>query len=269
MSLNSNSEQGRTTFATGAALTLIMTTLVGCGGPQDFPAQAPPVPMRAAGLVAVVDLDAVANRTGLSGRLAGSVKSVQDNLNNQLKKIQADLQAKLEEKKGALEHAPAKDKPKLERELKVVQAKLQQILDSTQREAQQKLAAHTKNVVTNIRQTLRPIVEDVARQKEFDVVLTSNPEVIYVCLDQADITDEVVERLLAGAKPATEEPAAAVVDPTSAPDSSTGSADSPDATPQSAASDMPSGASSSAESADPERRTIRVEASEEGSEDTH
>ena len=70
-------------------------------------------------------------------------------------------------------------------------------LQQAQVDAQRELAMLQNSLVQQLRERVRPVARDVAKSRGLNTVLVKNLDVLFYHEDGQEITDEVVEKLLA------------------------------------------------------------------------
>ena len=171
-----------------ATVCLVPCLLVGCGQSVSPPQ----------GNVAIVDLDEVANRLGLSEQWATEIMATQSKVKQQLTGFQQKLNAQLEQKHSeiATSLASANQIPEEQKvQLATFQEQLNSQLRQAQTRAQQHLSEQRNQIIQNYRRQAQQISAEVAQQRGFDIVLTKNQSVVLSHTPGADITSEVAERM--------------------------------------------------------------------------
>ena len=182
--------------------------LLGCDGPvQQGPtvptnptgspatSTSPPAALSTATGAAVIDLDEVAARLGRDVEIINEVKNKEAQLNQELDALRASYANQIEDKKRELELQPVAEQDqqlqKLDRDLG---AKLQQ----AQLDAQRELIRHQNSLITRLREHVKPVAREIAASRGLKMVVAKNEDVIFTYDDSLDITNAVVEKLLAG-----------------------------------------------------------------------
>ena len=144
--------------------------------------------------VAVVDLDAVAKRIGRDVEIAKSLEQKQTALNERLAAIQESVRSQYKEKK---EKAGDKPTDEQQKELRALEQDLGLSVKRHMGEAQKNIALFRQQLVNRFREQVRPVARDVAEQKGFDIVVLKDESLLFVVEEHAEITDAVIERMLA------------------------------------------------------------------------
>lgn len=143
------------------------------------------------GPIAVVDLDAVAQKLGKDKQILQMIEQRQVSLNDQVVATQNSLIQQLNQKKaefGDVSEAEAQ-------ELAQLQTKANTILATTRTQAQSNLTNFQLDVVNRFRAEVKPIAMELATKKGCRVVLSKNDSVVFAFDDTIDLTDEVTEFL--------------------------------------------------------------------------
>ncbi|MCH2118466.1 MAG: OmpH family outer membrane protein [Pirellulales bacterium] len=191
---------------------LIISALVvsqsGCSDSSRTPtASAPLAPPHG---VAVIDLDAVAQRLGSDAVMNQSLQTAAATLDQNFATIQATYQTQFDTAKTELGETPTTEQTQ---QLANFGKEINLKLNQTRQTAQSQLTQHRSQLIQRFRDQVKPIAQAVASQRGLDVVVSKNDTVIFAFGPTADITDEVIETLLAqtsaGSKtPATPSPTA-------------------------------------------------------------
>jgi Skp family chaperone for outer membrane proteins len=188
-------------LVTGLALCLVAFGLTGCNSDADG---------AKARNVAIVDLDKVAASCGLLDEFHGNLQTAESGLNTQLVNLKAKMQEKLTEKTKELDRTEAAEVAKLKQELAQMKGQLEAQLNQAQTRAREQLASHRAALIAKIKDDLRPVVMDVAKEKGIDIVLSRNLDTVYFFAPTADLTEAVVAKMnaLGKGKPLARKPAA-------------------------------------------------------------
>lgn len=158
--------------------------------------------------VAVIDLDEVAKRLGRDVVMQESLQQAAGTLNQQFAAIQASYESKFEETKSEVGEAPTDEQAQ---QLNALGQQLNLRLNQTRQVAQTKLSQHRLQLINLFREEVKPIARQVAKERGLDVVVSKNDTVIFAFTPAADITEQVIERMIAAA-PAHVKPSAATTD---------------------------------------------------------
>jgi Skp family chaperone for outer membrane proteins len=162
------------------------------------------------GAVAVIDLDAIAQRLGSDKQIAEAINKRQSSLSQQLVDLAKSYNQQIAEQKKKLAEAPPEQE-------KVTLANWQQQanknLNEVKQQAQLDLQKHKLQLIAQFREQIKPSARRVAQSRGLSVIVTRNDGVLYDFAPSADITDAVVADLLAtrtAAAQSTAAPAATV-----------------------------------------------------------
>jgi Skp family chaperone for outer membrane proteins len=153
-----------------------------------------------AGAVAVIDLDAIAQRLGSDKQILDSIAKRQTSLSQQLVDLAKSYNAQIAEQKNKLaaEEGQQADEVTVASWQKQANANLNQV----KQQAQAALANHRVQLLQQFRDQIKPAARRVAQQRGLNVIVTKNDSVVFDFTSAADITDAVVDELLASAPPA-------------------------------------------------------------------
>ena len=163
----------------------ILFCLTGCGSDQRS---------IASGGVAIVDLDVVAQKLGHDVEIRHSVKQKQKLLNEQLTTMQAVFLNQQDQKKtdfGAILTSGE------EKTLRKLNAQLNIQLSRARKNAQLDLERHRQSLVDSFREKLKPVIREVAAKKGLSIVIPKDKRLLLTANPDVDITDEVIQKLLA------------------------------------------------------------------------
>lgn len=164
-----------------------MVSLGGCGG-QSKHGEKPVL-----GMVAVIDLDAVAERLGADKTIAKSITRRQSSHNVKLANFAESLKTQLSERQQALSDTAT-------RQEKVALATWQQQannnLSQAKRQVETDLMKHRTELVSQFRADIKPIARKIAGSRGLSLIVTKNDSVVYDYTDSVDITGAVVQELL-------------------------------------------------------------------------
>jgi len=179
-------------------LGVMSMSAVGCGmGGGESTAQQQETP--ATGRVAVINLDLIAEKLNRDEAMAESLKSAAASLQDQLKTLQASYQSKFNEAVQQVSHeAPAEATPD-KQQVALLGRQLNTQLSEAKRQAQVQLTNHRQQLVAQFRAEVKPVAEQVARDRGLDIVITKNDTVVFAFASAVDITDEVIKAMQAKA----------------------------------------------------------------------
>ena len=182
---------GWLTIAAGLGI----TGLAGCNRQQ--------APGAVHGAVAVIDLDAIAQRLGSDKAIIDSISKRQSSLSEQLVGLAKSYSQQITDRKKALEESqPEQSEVTLANWQQQASANLNKVKQQAELELQQ----HRTQLVKQFRDQIKPVARRVAHSRGMSVIVTKNDSVLYDFTASADITEAVVAELLASR---TETPAAA------------------------------------------------------------
>jgi Skp family chaperone for outer membrane proteins len=148
----------------------------------------------AAGAVAVIDLDAIAQRLGSDKQIAEAITKRQTSLSQQLVDLAKRYNEQIAEQKKKLAETAAEQE-------KVTLATWQQQananLTKVKQQAELDLQRHRVQLIAQFREEIKPAARRVAQSRGMSVIVTKNDSVLYDFAPAADITDAVVADLLA------------------------------------------------------------------------
>jgi Skp family chaperone for outer membrane proteins len=145
------------------------------------------------GPVAVVDLDAVAQKLGRDKQILQLIEQRQVSLNEQLASAQNSLIQQLNQKKN--EFGDLSDEES--KQLVQLQNQANTIIATTRTQAQSNLSSFQQEVVNRFRAETKPIVMELAAKKGCRVVLSKNDSVVFAFDATVDLTDEVAAAMQA------------------------------------------------------------------------
>jgi Skp family chaperone for outer membrane proteins len=166
----------------------LLLAIAGCNR-QTGVAEKSPV-----GAVAVIDLDAIAQRLGSDKTMAQSITEKQSSLSKQLVELAKSYNEQIAERKKTLAETPPE-------ETKVTLANWQQqanvSLNKVKQQAELDLQRHRASLIAQFREEIKPAARRVAQARGLSVIVTKNDSVLYDFSPAANITDAVVAELLA------------------------------------------------------------------------
>ena len=140
------------------------------------------------GPVAVVDLDAVAQKLGKDKQFVQMIEQRQVTLNAQVSATQKTLIDQLNKKKSEFGELSEEES----KQLVQLQNQANTILANTRTQAQTNLTAYQQEVVDRFRAETKPIALELAAKKGCRVVLSKNDSVVFAFDEAVDLTNEVV-----------------------------------------------------------------------------
>jgi Skp family chaperone for outer membrane proteins len=160
--------------------------------------------MRGAG-TAIIDLGVIAKATGEEDRIKRQAQVRRDELSAQLDTELAALEAQLNEERGKLGDSPSDE---ARQQFQQLTAQAQQQYGQAQQQAQQLAQQYENELVTQLREKIKPLAEEVAKSRGASVVFLADVTLFWN-EESADITDEVIGKLRANPSILADEPAAA------------------------------------------------------------
>ena len=175
----------------GLAALVALVALAGCDWQSKQPGPS-------AGAVAVIDLDAIAQRLGSDKQMAESINQRQTALNQQLVELAKNYNAQLAERQKALEANHGQEGGVT---LASWQQQANANLSQVKKRAAQDLQSHRMQLVTQFRERIKPAARRVAEGRGLSVIVTKNDSVVFDFTGTADITQEVISELAAEGRP--------------------------------------------------------------------
>jgi Skp family chaperone for outer membrane proteins len=159
----------------------------------------------AAGAVAIIDLDEIARRIGSEQQIVSAIAQRQSALSRQLVDLAKSYSAQIEEQKKKLAPEAENNQVRLASWEQQATANLNQV----KQRAEADLRSTRDQLVTQFRDQIKPVARRIARERGLSVIVTKNDSVVFDYTATADITDAVVDELLASAaaKPIAPAPA--------------------------------------------------------------
>lgn len=154
------------------------------------------------GPVAVVDLDAVAQKLGKDKQILQMIEQRQLTLNQQVNTTQQSLIDQLNKKKSEFGELSEEES----KQLVQLQKQANTILASTRTQAQSNLTAYQQEVVDRFRAEAKPIAMEIAAKKGCRVVLSRNDSVVFAFDETVDLTNDVVAAMQSKASSASDSP---------------------------------------------------------------
>jgi Skp family chaperone for outer membrane proteins len=169
------------------AVACLTLPALGCNR-QPAASEKPPV-----GAVAVIDLDAIAQRLGSDKQIAEAITQRQTSLSQQLVDLAKSYSKQIEEQKKTLAQAEEQNKVTLATWQQQASANLAKV----KQQAEADLQRHRAQLIASFREEIKPAARRVAQSRGMSVIVTKNDSVLYDFSPAADITDAVVADLLA------------------------------------------------------------------------
>lgn len=176
-------------FVTATFLGAAVAASPGCNRQQGAPQQT-------AGGVAVIDLDAIAQRLGSDKQIVAAIEQRQTSLSQQFVELAKSYSAQITERKKTLSEADAEQN-------KVTLATWQQQasanLTKVKQQAELDLQQHRVKLVEQFRAQVKPAARRVADARGLSVIVTKSDNV-YDFSTSSDITEAVIAELQAAPK---------------------------------------------------------------------
>ncbi len=151
------------------------------------------------GGVALIDLDQIAKRLGRDTALVDELRNMGAELSKELETAKRTYSAEFEKNKAQVGTKPTEaDTQKLNTLLQSLNAQLQQ----QQQQAQQEINTRRVALVNRFREEVMPTALAVAKKRGLSIVLLRNDSLVLCAQSETDITNEVIDNLIAaGTKP--------------------------------------------------------------------
>ena len=146
------------------------------------------------GTVAILDLDMVAKQLGRDKQMNNSIQQCQVTLNQQLAAIKASYEKQISEKQGEFGDTPTHEQVQ---HLASVRRQASVNLNQVQQKARNNLSQHGAQLIQRFRDEMKPIAREAAAEKGLSVIVTKNDNVIFDYDAAVDITEAVVQKMLA------------------------------------------------------------------------
>ena len=142
---------------------------------------------------AILDLDAIANATGHAERIKQQIEQANNELKSQLTTISNKLNEQLTSEKEKMGKKPSKDeKRNMDQLTLLANQKMQQAKVLASQKSQQYKAA----LIQQLRLSVKPIAESIAKKRGADIVIAANNSTIWFD-PTVDITDEIIAEMRA------------------------------------------------------------------------
>jgi Skp family chaperone for outer membrane proteins len=163
--------------------------LTGCGwSSSDKPTAS------GAAAVAVIDLDEIARRLGSDKQMADAINQRQSALRQKLVELAAAYNEQIAEQQKTL---PADQADQAEVTLAAWQQQANDNLNQVRQQAELDLRNHQAQLIQQFRDSVKPAARRIAQARGLTLIVTRNDSVVFDYTAAADITDEVVDELLA------------------------------------------------------------------------
>lgn len=167
----------------------------GSGGGGGTETPAPPV---SANTIAVIDLDLVATRLGTDQQLQAALQQRQNQINQELNVMRQNFQNQVVQAQQVLNARVQQGQQISQAEIDGLQndvAALNVQLQRAQATGQQTLNQTQIALIQQFRSQVRPVVQQIAVERGYSLVITKNEAVVYTYDQAHDITMEVVSRM--------------------------------------------------------------------------
>lgn len=145
------------------------------------------------GAVAVIDLDAIAQRLGSDKQIVESIATRQTSLSQQLVDLAKSYNAQIAEKQKTLaETTPEQTEVTVASWQKQANANLNKV----KQQAEADLQRHQAHLIAQFREQIKPAARRVAQKRGLSVIVTKNDNILYDFSPKSDITDEVIADLI-------------------------------------------------------------------------
>jgi Skp family chaperone for outer membrane proteins len=183
--------------------------VAGCGWQSESPRAETP------GAVAIIDLDEIARRLGSDRQISSLIAQRQNALTKQVVELAKKYNAQIEEQKAKLTSPEGQPVENFEVTVASWQQQASASLTQVKQRAEADLTNTRLQLVTQFRDRIKPAARRVAQERGLSVIVTKN-DTVFDFVSTADITDAVVDELLAAA-PATAAPATPIPQPAATP----------------------------------------------------
>ena len=178
---------------------MLIVAAFGCKSEKSGPAEQPAsgstnqLGVKAGG-VAILDLDEVAKRFGCDKQMGTSIQQREASLNQQLASIKASYEKQIAERRQEFGDTPTDEQAKL---LADIRRQAGASLNKVRQQAKNNLNQHGSLLIQGFRKEIKPIAREVAREKGLSIIVTKNDSVVFDYDTTVDITEGVIEKLLA------------------------------------------------------------------------
>jgi len=173
-----------------AAISVTIGMLSGCGT-SYFPGASESTPT---GTVGVVDLDAVAQRLGSDKVIADSLARQTTSLKQELHQLAKSYHDQITQRQEAIAKNPAENHKV---SLASYQEQANAHLSKARQQVQSEVVKFRAQLIQRFRDEIRPTVRRIADERGLSIVVTKNDSVIYDYGSAVDLTEPVVQSLLA------------------------------------------------------------------------
>jgi Skp family chaperone for outer membrane proteins len=178
----------------------LVAILAGCGWNADAQTAPPRADGTAAASVVVVNLQDVLERLGHDKDLNKQLQAKKEEQQQQFATLSADVKSQVAAKKAELgENATEQQK----KELQSLELRLTLGLRQAQAQLNNEFNAYRLQLVNRFREQVKPVASTIAKKRKASVVLARDEGVVLVYENSVDITDDVVQGMLASPTAAT------------------------------------------------------------------
>jgi Skp family chaperone for outer membrane proteins len=192
--------------AWAAIIAPLALTFAGCGWQSNSPSADTP------GAVAIIDLDEIARRLGSDRQISSLIAQRQNALTKQLVELAKKYNAQIDEQKAKLAATEGQQPESFDVTVASWHQQASASLTQVKQRAEADLTSTRLQLVNQFRDRIKPAARRVAQDRGLSVIVTKNDSFVFDFVSTADITDAVVDELLAAA-PATAVPAAPIPQP--------------------------------------------------------
>ena len=171
-----------------AAVIVVLGTLVGCEGGHSA------ADSSTTGTVGILDLDAIAKQLGSDKAIADSIARQTSSLNQELHQLAKSYHAQISEQRQAIAQHPDEDRKV---NLAAYEEQAHAGLSKARKRVQTDIARYRAQLIQGFRDEIRPTVRRIANQRGLSIVVTKNDSVIYDYGAAVDLTESVLQALMA------------------------------------------------------------------------
>jgi Skp family chaperone for outer membrane proteins len=172
---------------------------VGCNRPEGS-ASASRQTQNVLGAVAVLDLDALAQKLGRDKAMSQAIQQHQAALNEQLNNIKVSYEKEISEKQNQFGQSLSPEQSQL---LTTLGRQAGANLNQAQQKAKSDLSQHAAQLVQQFRDEVKPIAHQIAAEKGISIIVTRNDTVVFDFTSAVDITEDVVRKMQQRTAPST------------------------------------------------------------------
>jgi Skp family chaperone for outer membrane proteins len=146
----------------------------------------------AGGAVAVVDLDQVAELTGVTAEIKTKLAAKEQTLNGELLTAQAKLRQELANRKTAAGELPSREEAQ---KLQQFEASANRALASARNTAKTLLDQERLKLVAQFREQIKPVMAEIAKEKGYSVIIPKNDGLLLAISPGVEITEAVSAKI--------------------------------------------------------------------------